>query len=153
MVKGLVVRDTDRGYNRYKRMLGRKAAVDVGYWAGNYTYEDGIDMVVVAAANEFGTAAIPERSFMRSAIDLNYQLIKIMVRDNFGDVLDGSLSYDSFVKRIGIFGKTLIQMRINQSTAWAKPNSSATKALKGSAHPLVDSGDMRKHIDYKRVRI
>ena len=146
------VRDRDMGYKRLKRELAKSGAVDIGYFAGSFTYEDGIDITIVAAANEFGTKDIPERSFMRGALDFNKEAIKEFISAAVGLVLDGRLSYNSFIKNLGLFGKKLIQERIQNAVLWAKPNKPSTTAQKGSSSPLIDSGDLKKHIDFKEVK-
>lgn len=123
--------------------------VKCGVFADSGTYPNGMTVVDVAIANEFGTDKIPERPFMRiSARKMRPQLVKLAHR-TFERVLAGTLSVDNAMDVIGAFGVKEIRATITRGVP--PPNSPITIIRKGSSTPLVDTGQLRQSITYKKV--
>lgn len=99
-----------------------------------------------AAKNEFGTAQIPERSFIRTAFDENIALIEKGVSIEYGKIIDQKISVRQGLGIIGQLMIGLIQRKIYQITF--PPNSAATIAMKGSSKPLIDFGQMVNNVTY-----
>lgn len=101
----------------------------------------------VAAAHEFGTDKIPQRSFIRATVDLRASEIRAMQEKLAGQVLSGAISPETAMERLGIFTQGLIQARIAEGID--PPLKPATIARKGSSKQLVDSGQLRSSITYQ----
>lgn len=108
----------------------------------------GEDIVMRAMANEFGTQRIPERSFLRSTLDQN--------RDRYADILVEALervpdgeSPERAMSRLGAIVVGDVQRKITEIRY--PPNAPSTVKRKGSANPLIDTGQLRQAIDF-RVR-
>lgn len=123
--------------------------VKCGLFQDSGTYPNGMSVVDVAIANEFGTDKIPERPFMRnSARDMRPRLEKLAQR-TFQGVLAGAVSVDTAMDVIGQFGVKEIRATITKGVP--PPNSPITIIRKGSSTPLVDTGQLRQSITYKKV--
>jgi hypothetical protein len=108
--------------------------------------EDGEDLVTIAAANEFGTATIPERSFLRSTVDEGRAKYAKLLRQAVERMVDGV----PVPLAMGVVGETLVgdvQKKIRNRIP--PPNAPSTIARKGSDVPLIDTGRLRQSIDYE----
>ena len=128
------------------RQLAMPRRVQIGFFS-DQQYADGTDLPMVAAVNEFGSAAagVPERPFMRRAnvgLDAVVRpLIRQSARRNFGavDVLGA--------KKVGLVVKGRIQKSIRDLDS--PPNAPFTIAQKGSSSPLIDEGTMLTSVDVR----
>lgn len=96
--------------------------------------------------HEFGTSHIPQRSFIRAAIDENIDAIVDHHRRIAGDNFRGATLISSSHK----FGRWLVAQivdRINSNIP--PPLSPLTVARKGHDLALVDTGVMRESITYE----
>jgi hypothetical protein len=137
------VKDTDRGYRKLMARIGAlgNVAARVGVRG-----EDGEDLVTIAAANEFGTATIPERSFLRSTVDEGRAKYAKLLRQAVERMVDGV----PVPLAMGVVGETLVgdvQRKIRNRIP--PPNAPSTIARKGSDVPLIDTGRLRQSIDYE----
>lgn len=102
----------------------------------------------VAFWNEYGTKRTPARPFMRYTIASK--------SPRWGRALGQALRDNHYDARaaLGQMGEG-IQGQIRQSiTDWsAPPNSKITRELKGSGKPLIDSGVMRRAVDYQVLEV
>lgn len=125
--------------------VSRPANLSVGF-IENSTYPDGTSVPMVAAIQEFGAPArkIPPRPYFRN-----------MIADKspgWGDAIAAVLEvngYDAIrtMEQVGAGIKGQLQQSIVDTNAPAL--SPATVARKGSAKPLVDTGQMLNSVDYK----
>lgn len=127
-------------------------AVDIGLFG-----EQGSDLVIYAASNEFGTDTIPERSFLRSTFDEQKKEIRQKVDRAKVDILLGKVTRDRFLTRTGLWFERLVKEKIERSKDWAVPNAPSTIAQKTTSsgvgdQPLVDTGRMRQSITHKIVK-
>lgn len=140
-------RVTDRGWNRIKREL-RKAnrkVVKVGVQEAE-TRTDGVAMTVVAAANEFGTDRIPERSFIRSSFDEQLPKNRQLKQSLYSKILAGTLTTEHALGLLGQHNQSAIRQKIIDVRE--PPNAPSTVARKGSSNPLVDTGQLGNAIRY-----
>ena len=133
----------------FERLLGQFEggdfdAVDIGVLSD----EDEL-LRVYASANEFGTrdGHIPERSFIRSAIDMNAPQINRRADEVWAQIMDGAITMNAGLGRMGEFIQRLITTRITELKM--PPNAESTIARKGSSNPLIDTGRMRQSIRWQ----
>lgn len=131
------------------------AVVRVGFLRSEA--HQGSDMTVakIAAIHEFGTDTMPERSFMRSAIDGNKGKIQKTIDTLASKVIDGKMPQKQALGLIGEMIKGLMKQRITAQGpgvkgAW-QDISQATKDRKGSSKILIDTGQMINSISWEIV--
>lgn len=99
---------------------------------------DGSDMVIVAAANEFGTDRIPARSFMRSTFEEEKGKLVSIISAEATAIAEGRKTVEQSLNLIGLYYTGRIQAKIHSHPAPA--NAPSTIKAKGSSGTLVDSG-------------
>lgn len=150
--------DIDQGYKKIMQDLLRleKGNVLVGVQDGSVTQaavkrghkkKAGFSMAQIAAANEFGTKNIPERSFLRTAVDQNLNKIDEYSQLQVGKVIDRKESPEKAFGLIGQLLTGLIQKKIREIRT--PPNAPATIKKKRSSKPLIDFGQLIASIRYK----
>jgi hypothetical protein len=117
----------------------------VGVPAGKHE-ADGTPLALVAAANEFGTSTIPERSFLRSGIHEHMPEFVHLSGGLLPRVADGSMSEDLALDIVGIAAAAAVKTKIIDGPF--EENAPATKQRKKSDRPLVDSGALRQGITH-----
>ena len=112
--------------------------------------EDGVasmsEMVVIAMSHEFGLGNVPERSFIRTAIDENITKISNMKETLFDRVVLGTMTPKQAMSALGSFAVRLIRKKITDLKS--PPNTLATRRAKGSSNPLIDDGQMRATVQH-----
>ncbi len=101
-----------------------------------------------AQRNEFGLG-VPERPAFRAAFDNKTQAFIRRLTIDLGKVVDGGLSIDQALDRVGELGKGFVQQSITDLRD--PPNAESTIAAKGSANPLIDTGQLRQAIRYRVI--
>ena len=153
MAKTTIV-DRDRGWKSLMRkitdLVSQRRELVVGVTSDRYV--DGNSVAEIAMIHEFGTATVPQRSFIRSTLDkhgLTYsKQLAEGVQAAIVDAVNGKLDTDQkALNRLGMRIKGDIQKRIAQGIS--PPNAPATIARKGSSTPLIDSGQLRASITYE----
>lgn len=146
---GLNVRDTDKGLKALmKKLSGASGKVAIGVLGSTAGKSHGATTLYdVAAANEFGTSRIPERSFLRATLDLHHAKVVAFCKKQGALVVRGEITNETALERIGLFVQGLIQARIAAGIAPA--NAPSTISAKGSSKPLIDSGQLRSSITYE----
>ena len=139
------VRDSDPGFKKLiKRMTGPKR-VDVGVFA-----DQGSDLVIKAASNEFGTSTIPERSHLRAGIDEGKRQIESFVAGSFNRIFAGKSKKADEIGRLGLLGTALVVKKIDKGPF--KANKPKTVQRKGSSKPLIDTGRLRQAYTHRVVK-
>ena len=146
------VTEKDHGWKRVKGEM--KAAQNSGVKVGilsdeTETYDDGADMLLVAAANEFGTADghIPARPFIRGSYDQNRSGLARTAQRLWDQVLAGRLTTK---RALGLLGEQHQGQVQEYMTALDTPaNAPRTVARKGSSNPLIDEGRLRNSIRWE----
>jgi hypothetical protein len=105
------------------------------------------DQVEVAAANEFGTSTIPERSFIRSTVDERQADLREVVRAVTREVAAGRRSAREAGGILGQWMQAAIRQQIVDVDT--PPNAPETIERKVSSNPLIDTGQMRQSITYE----
>ena len=154
---------TFKGGDKYKGLLARIAAQNVGVKAGilaGATKADGTKVAYYAAVNEFGgtsvieghTVRIPPRPFMRDTVRGS--------SNEWGRLLSGTLSRhpDGAKAAMYIIGQRMaddIQATIQAGNFQPlSPKTIERKAKEGKkepATPLIDTGTMLKSVNYEVV--
>lgn len=143
MIKGSVeIEDKDLGMDELMREIQRDASqVDIGIHA-----DEDQQLIVIAAANEFGTEHIPARSFIRSTVDENGQRYAQAAEGLLGRMVDGEISKFQALELMGQLIEADIKKKI--VALHEPPNAPATIRRKGSDNPLIDTGNMLQSIRY-----
>ena len=92
---------------------------------------------------------IPPRPVLQPAIEANRQAIGKQLAYAAQEALKGNvLRAEQGLERAGMVAQNVARGWFdNPDNGWA-PNSPRTIAKKGSSHPLIDTGEMRKAITY-----
>ena len=119
------------------------------FGSGKGSGHDELDMselIQVGAVHEFGApkAGIPERSWMRSAIDENREKINQIKEKLYGNIIDGRTNTQTALGKLGLAVETMIKRKI--TTLREPALDPKTIANKGSSNPLIDIGQMRASI-------
>lgn len=122
-------------------------SVLVGVPAGAPPKDGELSLAQVAMWNEFGTARIPERPFLRCLGErrLQRQIIWLNAQ-NLIAIAQGSMTEERALGILGSVAAGLVKGEI--SANHFAPNAPSTIAAKGSATPLVDSGQLRQSITW-----
>lgn len=102
----------------------------------------------VASWNEFGTAHIPERSFVRATIDINEpRLLQLSAQLGQGVLAEKFTP----AQALGLLGEEARGMMIERINAHIPPpNAPSTIKRKGSSTPLIaQSGQLKNSITFK----
>lgn len=140
-------RDRDLGWREFQRQLreARTIEVVVGVQQGEMN-SDGEQIATYAAANEFGTEEIPERSFMRSAFDENVSELQQEMEGRYQQMMRGALTTRQALGLVGLKLQDMIKDKISSNIP--PPNSEATIERKGSSRTLIDTSAMKNSIHY-----
>ena len=150
MPAGVKTIDIDRGWKKVKRQFktANGSHTKIGVQQGEVRL-DGTDLVTVAAANEFGVrrngkTMIPARSFIRSTRDEKKSEIDQNIKQGINSMYTGNITMRKFLGRLGEWFKSEIQNKID--ILQSPRNAPSTIARKGSANPLIDTGQMKQSI-------
>lgn len=138
--------DTDKGYQRLlDNLLGDLD--EPGVLVGVRSETAGSEVVTYAAANEFGTSTVPERSFLRSTVDENEESYLDGLEGVAGVIADsGAAAGRNALEKLGLRAVRDVQRKIVDLKE--PPNAASTIERKGSSNPLIDTGRLRQSIDY-----
>jgi len=144
-----IVQDIDHGYARIMRDMQRLkgASTRIGIQAGEKR-DDGVDMVDIAAFNEFGTERIPARPAHAQAFDANRQVMEQSITRAFDGILAGRLTVEKAMGLLGEKYQAIVRDHIEAFTD--PPNAESTQERKGAKvgpgvmvdNPLIDTGQM-----------
>lgn len=150
LAEGLRVRVgvIDDGAKREKRpraAQSKKARVRAK--AAAQTRAQRLSLLEVAVVHEFGAGPVPQRSFIRAAIDEKRSEIEAEMANLARGVVSGKLDGRAALDLLGAKVAGWCQARIAAGIAPAlKP---ATIRRKGSSTPLVDTGQLRSAITWR----
>lgn len=130
-----------------KQRLAEKRVL-VGVPEGAGAYEDGTQIAVIAAVNEFGSAdgSIPERSFLRVPLMGAGKQLASVFKNSVPEVMDGEITVNAMYDRVGQKAVGIVQEAISAGIDPA--NAQSTIDAKGSSTPLIDEGTLRQSITY-----
>lgn len=158
--------DRDRGWKefctQFKLNSGETAGL-VGYLrgeehkpkSGTSEPKEPMTMAKLAAIHEYGgvghhgnvSFTIPERSFIRSAMDENAKAFKKLLTKLTKQVVDG---HSTKKKAIGVLcevAKGYIQNKISSNVP--PPLADSTVKAKGSSKTLIDTGQLRDGVEWE----
>ena len=140
MARDLVL--DDKLWQQVKRQMIKAGAksVDVGVFG---------ELAIVAAAHEFGTATIPERSWLRATFEEQRDEIQKELGKILGLISNGKLDPSAGLQAAGELIASRARAKITQGDHLEPPLQSATVARKGSSRPLVDTGQLVQSIAAK----
>lgn len=121
--------------------------VDVGIIdAGEHPSGD-ITVAGIGFAHEFGTATLPERSFIRFVIQKEKKAIIALQKKLVKRIQKGEITTKQGLGLIGEFVADKIRQRI--VSLKSPPNTPETIEKKGSSNPLIDTGQLKNSITYE----
>lgn len=145
-----VLKDIDpKALDRLRqRLVGDNRVVNVGVPEGTRE-EDGTPVAMIAAVHEFGSPSqgIPERPFLRVAVQRNRQKYVRLNRINLVKMLRGQATVDQALGQLGEMAKGDVQTEIRSGDF--APLKPATIKRKGSSRPLIDTGQMVQSIAWE----
>lgn len=103
---------------------------------------DGVSVAQVGAAHEFGTSTIPARPWLQTGVNKAQDDISQIAVDGIKD----ELPQEQILNQIGVVAVGAVQQNIIEIKSPA--NSDRTIAQKGSANPLIDTGNMMQSVTY-----
>ena len=115
--------------------------------AGAGVEKDGTSVIDVAEWNEFGTATIPERSFIRAWFDE----AEPQLRQDFAALMRTvAAGKRTRAEVLELMGQRMVgQVQARMSAGIPPPNKPATVRRKGSSTPLIDTGVLRSSVTYR----
>ena len=124
-----------------RRLVGADKAVNVGVPEGPKE-TDGTPVAMIAAVHEYGSPAqgIPERPFLRVAIQKNRLKYVRLNRINLVKMLRGQMDVEQALGQLGEIAKGDVVTEIRNGNF--APLKDATIRRKGSSRPLIDTGQM-----------
>ena len=127
------------------------AALKVGLLKGLgiHPNSEGMTIPEVGAVNEFGGGNVPERSFIRSTIRENVKKYSEVRKELLAKIITGNMTLDKAVNILGTMVKSDIQKMITDLKD--PPNAPRTVEEKGSSNPLIDTGLLRKSIQWEKL--
>lgn len=159
MAKRVKIKDSRKKWDRLKRKAARNSNKDGSEVQVGLFSEQGGDLVIYGATNEFGTdkagpnrdITIPERSWLRSTYDEQVKkLYKFLVKNKMRIVL-GKVSRKVVLNKIGFKLVGAIQEKI--ATGNFKPNAPKVKRAKESkgksGRPLIREGRLRQSVTHR----
>lgn len=144
----------DTGYDKFMKTMKSSSGTDsvfVGYLRSSkpYVNESGepISMAQLAAVHEFGTAEIPERSFMRSTMAEKERELLNLTKKFLVQIINGDTNKKTALRTMGAFIARAFKNKIQ--TGPFAPDKPETTKRKGSDKPLIDTGQLRDSIEYE----
>lgn len=103
----------------------------------------------LAAIQEYGTAGIPARGYMRRALQTSDELINRVAGVEIAKVANGDSSPTRAMAEVGDAVAGRVLDTLESTTSWAAPNAPLTVKLKGHAVPLLGvNGQLRTELTY-----
>lgn len=131
---------------RVRTMRGR---VEIGIPSGP-TEAGGGSIATIAAAHVFGTARLPQRDFLRPAIENALPQLRKLNAANLPRVATGEMTMDAALGQLGAAGASAVQDEIVSGNF--TPLKPATIKRKKSSKPLIASGAMRQTVSWRIAR-
>ena len=131
-----------------KRLVGDGKVVHVGVPEGKKE-PDGTSVAMIAAVHEYGSPdqGIPERPFLRVAIQKNRLKYVRLNRINLVKMMHGQMGMEQALGQLGKMAKGDVQAEIKSGDF--TPLKEATIKRKGSSRPLIDTGQMVQSMQWE----
>ncbi|MEG1562530.1 MAG: hypothetical protein RR365_02195 [Bacteroides sp.] len=135
----VILSDFERLKASCREMAGKRILVGL---VGNIDSE----VLKIAQAHEYGTATLPERSFIRASFDAEQGKLGEIVTASVNKVLSGEITADTAANAIGAQSAQLVQNFIDENRV--KPQSDFSKKTQHTT--LYETGThIRDRIAYK----
>jgi|SRR5690554_1244042 len=153
----MAVTERDMGWERIKAEMDKAndAGVKVGVLGDAGTSDDGADMLLIAAANEFGTSdgRIPPRPFIRGTFDAQQRDLSRTQERLWNLILAGKLDVDRALALMGEEHQGQVQEFMTALDT--PPNAPSTIRQKTTSagvgdSPLIDTGRLRASIRWEK---
>jgi len=110
----------------------------------------GLTVPELAAIQEYGTAGIPSRPYMRRALQSADELVNRVASEQFAAVVNGDASPTRAMAEVGDAVAGRVLDTLEDAASWAKPNSPITIANKPAGAPplLAYHGQLRSELTY-----
>lgn len=143
------VKEIDLGWGKILRNMKKidKTILKVGIQAGDMAADGKNTMAFIGAVHEFGTEHIPQRSFIRSALNDNQKKIADFAGELGEQIILGKKTPKQALNLMGLKITGMIQEKITDGDF--TPLAPATVRAKKSNKPLIDTGRMRASIKHK----
>lgn len=143
------VHDDSRGMNDLERRLGQLAGLEVRVGVLQPTpSEDGESTVaVVAAAHEYGTSTVPQRSFLGRTVDGEREAIAALQARALDRVVAGEADPRRAAGEVGAAVAGMVQRTIRSSVP--PPLKPETARRKGHERTLIETGQLLKSIAFE----
>ncbi len=147
MARAVIV---DRGWFRIQTDIKglQNRRVDVGILP-NAGSNQGVRIVDYAVFNEFGTATIPARPFMRKTADDSQKTLPAFMGFLITNLVNGKTTPVRVQHTLGQWYQARIRTTIGSARSWAAPNAPMTLSMKSHQSPLLDTYSMYNSINYK----
>lgn len=117
---------------------------------GDKKYEDGVSVIEVGAAHEFGTEDLDERSFLRVPFTLKKSEINRAIEAQVAAIGAGQKDAKTALNLIGIVARNISVKAFETGGYGTWPDiKEATKKAKGSTAILIDKGELRGDITWE----
>lgn len=145
-----VVRVIDHGLDKLLRQGNalHGSGVKVGVQAGEDS-QDGVDIVDIAIFNEYGTASVPERPFMRNAAE-KYRADTAKVMGHLARKVEEGTDPATALDTLGQWYQSRLQEHIRSGEF--TPNAPSTIKRKGSSVPLIDKGRLVNSVRHEVLK-
>jgi hypothetical protein len=138
----------DSGWDRKVLDLLKRKTVTVGIHEKDAARkEDELTNAQVGFWHEFGTADVPQRSFLRDTADRNSLAYRRFLRKAMERAAKGKFLASQAFKLVGFKVASDVKERIRAHIP--PPNAPSTIKKKGSSTPLIDTGSLLNSIDFE----
>jgi hypothetical protein len=167
MARAGKVIDRDRGWKRvlanFREAKGASVKVGILASAGMHKGEtDGgepLTVAQIAAVHEYGSedGRIPQRSFIRSAVDESQAEIRTVIAKAGDAIVAGKMDVRTGMGIIGAFVKSRIQRKLVSGPFHPLSRFTIARRMRRlksgrkvlSTKPLIDTGQLRASVDYE----
>jgi hypothetical protein len=126
-----------------------RVTTEVGYFDPTPVPDTSLTVPALAAIQEYGTANIPARGFMRRGAQQGMPLLERVAAEEMAKVADGESQPVRAMAAIGDAAAGRILDTLENAASWATPNAPETIRRKGHDTPLLGTrGQLRSELQY-----
>jgi len=139
----------EKAIKELQKIAKERSGVLVGLPKDASPYPDGTSVIMVGLVNEFGSSdgKIPERSFLRAAIDENRSEFLKFWKDGAAKTILTGKGSEKVLALLGQMMQAAVQEKIVNVKAPA--NAISTVVNKKSSNPLIDTGHLRQSVRWE----
>lgn len=127
------------------------AYVAIGLYEESGEYKDGMSVVEVGLATEFGKDNVPEFGWMRQTIDENMGKINDTRDDCLGKIHEGTMTVAQSLNKLGFLIQVLLQNKIKSNMPPENSDSTQKRKIREGVAPrtLIETGLMLRSVTYR----